>query len=470
MNMKKIFSSLAIAGLLLTGCDSYLDVNQNPNTPTGVSNDLVLPSAENFIAAKLGEGMFNAGGFFAQYWDQAVEANQYNNLAEYNILQTAFNTPYRDLMAGALTDLKVVLDQATASESWGDVLAATVLRAYSFQLLADAFGDIPYTEALQGSAIPMPKWDAGTSVYAGLITELDAALAKVAAGDEVSEDLLLKGKLNDWISFANVMKLKLYMRESNYKEDEVKDKVMALINEGKLNLTKDIKMAVYQDEATMRNPWYECNWSGSGLGTINNIASKTIIDYLLDTNDPRISKLYDKSINGNAYKGLVPGSKTLVTTKTKDYSYPVMTATTPVYFVTVAEVQFFIAEAELRWGSDAAAKTAYEAGVSANFDTHGVANASAFVSTFVPWDGTATAATKLELIAKQKWVALCMVNHWEAWSEVRRLDAPVMVVPSVNYLDTKLVKRLLYPEFARNFNKNTPDEVAADVNVWWDVN
>jgi len=206
------------------------------------------------------------------------------------------------------------------------------------------------------------------------------------------------------------------------------------------------------------------------LGTINNIASSPIIDYLVDTNDPRISRLFTKSANGNAWKGLLPGSKTLVTTKTKDYSFPLMTATTPVYFVTVAEVQFFIAEAQLRWGTDAAAKTAYEAAVSANFDLHGVSGASAFISNFASWDGASTAAGKIALIGKQKWVALCMVNHWEAWSEARRLDSPSLLVPAQNYLNDKLVKRFLYPELARNFNDKTPDEVDADVNVWWDMN
>lgn len=470
MNMKKILSSLAVAGLLLTGCDSYLDVNQNPNYPMSVSNDLVLPSAENFITAKLGESLFNAGGFFAQYWDQAVEANQYNDLAEYNILQTAFNAPYRDLMAGGLTDLKVVIDQATVTESWGDVLAATVLRAYTYQILADALGDIPYSEALQGSTIPMPAWEAGTDVYAGLITEIDNVLAKVQTGDVISTDLILDGNLNDWITFANVMKLKLYMRESNFDENGVKNEVMALINNGKLNLTSDIMMGVYTDDSERRNPWFECNWSGSGLSTINNIASSPIIDYLVDTNDPRISSLFTKSVNGDAWKGLLPGNKTFVTTKTKDYSFPLMTATTPVYLVTVSEVQFFIAEAQLRWGTDAAAKTAYEAAVSANFDLHGVSGASAFISNFAPWDGATTAAEKIALIGKQKWVALCMVNHWEAWSEARRLDSPTLLLPVVNDLNGKLVKRFLYPELARNFNDKTPDEVDADVNVWWDMN
>ncbi len=81
--MKKLIYLIASV-CILSSCDSYLDVNKDPNYPGEVPNALLIPSAENFISAKLGEQIYNFGGFFAQYWDQAVEANQYNDIAEYN--------------------------------------------------------------------------------------------------------------------------------------------------------------------------------------------------------------------------------------------------------------------------------------------------------------------------------------------------------------------------------------------------
>jgi len=473
------------------GCDSYLDVNENPNNPSEVENGLILPAAENYIAARLGEGIFNFAGFFAQYWDQAVEANQYNNIAEYNILQSFFNREYRDLYAGALTDLDVVRKQAADNEDWGDYLAATVLRAYTFQILVDCMDQAPYTEALQGSAIPMPKWDDGKDIYKGIIAELDEALNNVTSRSTVSADLLLNGKIGEWIAFANALKLKLYMRSLDVLENGLT--IMNLINSGSIYFSNDIKMNVYTDNPEKRNPWYECNWSGSGLGTINNIASYPIIAYLEGTRDPRISSLYNKTLNDTTqYKGLIPGSKTqVVGAKTKDYSYPVMTATTPVYFYTLSELNFFVAEAQLKFGnSDAQAKEAYEKAIKANFDLHGITGADEFISRpIVAWDYATTKEEKLKLIGLQKWVALCMVNHFEAWSEIRRLDYPKyssysareiseneslytigeLIVPMQNYLNDGVVKRVPFPETAVQLNNNTPDQKKVTTPVWWDV-
>ncbi|MDD3906837.1 MAG: SusD/RagB family nutrient-binding outer membrane lipoprotein [Bacteroidales bacterium] len=500
--MKKIlYFMLSIC--FLSSCDSYLDVNEDPNYPKYVPNNLLIPSAENFISAKMGESIFNFGGFFAQYWDQAVEANQYNEIAEYNIQQAFFNYNYRDLYAGALADLQVVQKQAVEEENWADNLVATVLKAYTYQILVDMMDQAPYTEALQGKANPTPAWDEGADIYKSLLTEIDSALYKIqhpkapllTSQLTISSDMLLQANLSKWIVFAKALKLKLYMRSSNVQDN--KDEIMALVNDTTLTLSDDIKMDVYTDSNAVekRNPWFECNWSNNeeGLGTKNNIASYPIISYLKITADPRISSLFKLAPNSSTYEGSIPGSKTQSAAdnmKNGDFSYPVMTATTPVYFYTVSELDFFIAEAQLRFGTDAAAKTAYEAAIKANFDLHGVAGDSAFIaSSPIKWGNAGTTEAKIRLIGMQKWVALCMVNHGEAWTEARRLDYPALssytgkqvyddqtlytagdlISPYVNYLgDGVIVKRVPFPETAVIMNKNTPQQKGVSTRVWWD--
>jgi hypothetical protein len=492
--MKKILYLFLTIGLL-SSCDSYLDVNNDPNYPTEVPNSLLIPSAENFISARLGEDIFNFGGFFAQYWDQAVEANQYNRLAEYNLVSSMFSRSYSQLYAGALADLEVIRTQASESEAWGDYLVATVLRAYTFQIMVDLMSETPYSEAFQGNDNSQPAWDEGPDVYAGLLAELDNSLGKITGVSTVSADsadFLLAGDLDKWVTFGNAMKLKLLMRSSDSLDNSAA--IMALINSGACNLTEDIKMDIYTNAESKRNPWFECNWSTStdALGTVNNIASYPIISYLNATSDPRLAVLYNPSKNASVYKGLIPGSKTVVTSaKTDDYSLPIMTATTPVYFFTVAELQFFIAEAQLKYGTATAAQTAYEAAINANFVLHGLSGGAAFAATsVVDWDNAATDSAKLELIGMQKWVALCMVNHFEAWAEARRLDIPSfstktateiannvnvytpgnLIIPMVDYLGngTGILKRIPYPETAVNLNKNTPTQPVLTKEVWWD--
>ena len=146
--MKKIYLLLTVAAVLcLASCN--LNVNDDPNYPSSsdVTPDLVFPAAENAVAAAVGDAMFNYGGFFAQYFEQRPEANQYNDEAELNLDESSnlFDRCYRTLYAGALADIKNVMDR---TENKSDLFACTVLRAYTFQILVDNLDQVPATGAV----------------------------------------------------------------------------------------------------------------------------------------------------------------------------------------------------------------------------------------------------------------------------------------------------------------------------------
>lgn len=65
-----------------------MDINDNPNYPSNgdVTPTLVFPSIENALADVAGDAMFTYGGFFAQYFEQRPEANQYNVEAELHLM------------------------------------------------------------------------------------------------------------------------------------------------------------------------------------------------------------------------------------------------------------------------------------------------------------------------------------------------------------------------------------------------
>ena len=162
----------------------------------------------------------------------------------------------------------------------------------------------------------------------------------------------------------------------------------------------------------------------------------------------------------------------------------------PIYFFTQSELQFLIAETQLRWGNKAAAKTAYEAGVAADFASRGMSVGSYLSGNRVNWDAQASDANRLNLIYMQKWAALFYRDHMEAWSEVRRTDVPTtcsaaarqifedptvysagqMIVPALNYIQAGgLCKRVPYPSTARQLNKNTPASKLLSDRVFWDA-
>ncbi|MDR1745913.1 MAG: SusD/RagB family nutrient-binding outer membrane lipoprotein [Tannerella sp.] len=496
--MKKIY--LIWMTIALCGCNEWLDVNDSPNRPTDVSADLILPSAENFIATRLGGTIFNYCGFFAQYWDQGPVANQYNTEAEYRFGISFFDNDYNSLYAGALQDLESVRSKALETDDAGNYFAATVLRAYTFQIIVDMLDYAPYSEALKGSEIPMPKWDSGESIYAGILAEIEEAQAKLTSTSTIPSDLLLNGNLSQWIGFANALKLKLYMRAS-YAQDN-SSKIMALINANNF-FQGDIAFNAYADESGKRNPWYETNTIG--LGTVNNIAAYPIITYLVSTNDPRLPKLFNQATASKEYEGAIPGNKTAIATaqkKNEDYSWPVIfvknatNAVRPVYFYSQSELQFFIAEAKLRFANDdTGARVAYENAIDASFSMYGLTDGSVLYGSgkSCEWVTSQSLEEKLEKIMMQKWVALCMVNHYESWTEIRRTGYPKLsretgsailnnpsvympkgqlISPVINELGFgNLVQRLPYPQAASNYNDNTPSQDPIEIkktSVWWD--
>lgn len=497
--MKKIFLYMTAGVFALTACD--LDINDDPNYPSSddVTVDLMFPAVENAIADCVGDQMFNYGGFFAQYFEQAPTANQYNILAELNVNEGSdlFVRCYRTLYAGALADIQDIL---TKTDNTADVYACTVMRTQAFQLLVDNLSDAPYAEALQGSDNAMPVWDDGQTVYEGVLAELDAAEANLGVAEMTMTDPMLNANMNQWRGYANALRLRMYLRliDGGINASEYTNKAKALVAANEF-FTGDVAWDVYSNASGQYNPWYGGFYS---LGTYNHCAAYPIVSYMSYTNDPRIGYALEPSVKTEDYEGQIPGAKTktgdwlgISSGYNNDYvslvNYTVARAL-PVYLFTQSELQFLIAEVQQRFNGNAtAAKAAYEAGVKADFETRGIDGADAFLAaTRTSWDAQADATARLNLIYKQKWVALFMRDHMEAWSEIRRTDVPAlsaasaadiftdgtlytpgdMINPAVNYIvGGGLAKRVPYPSTARALNKNTPPAKTLSDRVFWDA-
>ena len=79
--------------------------------------------------------------------------------------------------AGIITTTKPIRRYGE-TEKANKLAIIELLTVYSYQNLVDIFGDVPYTEALDINNIA-PKYDDAATIYADLITRIDAALAKL---------------------------------------------------------------------------------------------------------------------------------------------------------------------------------------------------------------------------------------------------------------------------------------------------
>lgn len=487
---KSIFIYALAMGLTTVSCDDYLDINQDPNSPTEdvISAGMVLPAAEMHLAQSYGDEMRIWGGYFSQQYAHQFGVSNYIAISQYTMTATRSSNVYGQLSSRCQNNLKIVRELSAASEDWGTYLAATTLRAFTYQVLVDAYGEIPYTEALDPSNVT-PHYDEGLTVYNGLIAELDEALGRVASTDPVATNFLYAGEnAENWIKFANAVKLKILMRMSNVQD--VKDQVAALIAENNFP-TEDVQWSsCWSNSAGAYSPLYGEDFApGMQQNLILNLALEaTMAAY----EDARLGVYFSTNGNGE-YAGGVSGTNfsTSANYKSDYWCRPNVAYNTPVSLISVAEVEFFLAEYEARYGSDAQAKAHYENAINASFAAAGVEGAAAAIAAY-PWNKN----DYKRIIGIQKWIALSGINNYEAWCEVRRLGYPAfgtvtgkqiydeandaynpsIYVPGTLYTPIdyetqvgagKMIQRIPYAESSANRNNNAPAQKGNSTPIFW---
>ena len=480
------FTSLLI---LSTGCENYLDINANPDllSPEQIPMSSELPAAITGIGASAGSYYAIVGGFWSQFWTQSAVANQYVTIDDYSITSaTSFINGAWNSMYDALTDVRNIKAKALKDSVYSYYLIATTLEVYASQILVDMFGSIPYKEA-NNPSILNPKFESADQVYDQMVTDLKDALAKdlkkSSAGNAPSNtDFIFQGNMTSWTQFANTLLLKLYLRQSEVRPSVSESGIKELLDANTTFLARDAAITQFKDEQDKSNPLYETDRRRLNVGT-NLRASQTLGSFLQTNSDPRLAQYYNGTtfqIQGNYAKG--SGTASVVK----------LSATSPFYFMSLAESKFLQAEADVRYGGGARAKSLYDEGVTAAFarwkDGDGNSlNAASFINASGSYAyPTGTEEEKIKAIITQKWIALFPENGFESFIEQNRTGYPEIskvAQSSPSYVSGQLAysvegktggefpRRLPYPQQELQRNTNAPKEIIGiTVRVWYDVN
>ncbi len=493
--MKKIILTAAVAlGLTMASCDSYLDINESPNSPaqSNLTPDLIFPGAEMAFANSYGDFLRITGGYFAQHYAQYFGTSNYMDYSQFQMSAVRSSSTYQNLTMRVLQNLSTVKAMAEESDEPGTVLAATVIRAAVYQVLVDCYGEIPYSEALNPDNLN-PKYDNGKDIYAGIIAELDEAIAKTEPTATVCTNNLLPGaRASEWIKLANALKLRILMRECGVVD--VKAELEALVKENNFPDSDVAWAGCWSNQSGQANPFYQEDFAtyfgSTQQNVILNLALYATMD---DSADPRLQAFFDPNTDKGQYTGGVSGTNFSTTSDYKAgyWCRPHMAYDSPVYFISRFETEFFLAEYHARYGTMEEAEAHYTAAVEASFASAGLSDTSTVLATY-PWNANGWK----ECIGVQKWVALSGTNNFEAWCELRRLGypafgsvtgaqiydvvndvytpsllpaatlyTPIQVIPSVGA--DKLLQRWPYPESSANRNSNTPAAKGDTTPVFW---
>lgn len=488
MKLNHIYKSACLLVLLVTvsSCEKdFLEVNEDPNRSRNSSVDIVLPSALGYTSYSFGNQYQILGGFWAQYWTQGPTANQYNSLDRYVITSDSYSRPWSDLYAGPLLDYQYIVEEGTKAGQPNYVAIAKLMQAYTFQALTDMYGDIPFSEALKGSPESgdniAPAYDSQEEVYNGLITLVDDAISLIDTDSDKhphGDDFVYEGDMEQWLRFANTLKLRIYLRQSEVRPDVAAAGIRALYASGAEFLEADAEVLFY-DATFNRNPLYA---TFQALGTSNILASNTVLSYLEENNDPRIGAFFTEATTGTAkgqYNGLDQGEGKTAdfgsSVAGTDFSKPseaIIGPTSPVVLMSVAESYFLQAEAVARgWGNGNAAEL-YTSGIEASFEKWGLEKETAdyLAQPAVTFPAAGGVEEQIRAIITQKWVSMTGTEHVEPWSEWRRTGYPDFFTVSLDtQIGNEFPARILYPSSEETRNPNVPAQKTVKDRVWWDV-
>lgn len=491
---------------VLVSCQEWLDVNRDPNNPSEVDYEMVLPSGITSVMYVMGGKYQVLGALWSQHWTQSPGASQYSGIDSYDLNSSSFDdNQFGELYSGALKAFEYVRQQSLVEEQWNYYLIATVMQAYTFQVLADLYDQIPFSEALSGETGNLtPHYENGQDIYDSLIVRLDTALLKNFDKEDLenpeSNDVIFNGDIDLWKEFANTLKLKLFLRQSEARPEVAAAGIAKLYQDETVFLSQDAYFIYFQDQSGRCNPIYQTEMISAG-GNPNLILSRTLHSFLLDKSDyERLNFMFFEPEEGNTHKSLVQGNyddpDEPAGTNSSSYSKPIMWATAPVYLMSYTESCLLQAEALVRYntGSYADAKEKYDEGTT-----------SAYLRVLslseIPLDQQIeliegylndpyrfpTEGSPLELflesIIEQKWVSLAGIQSLETFFEQNRTHYPQIseVMPdhgdyepgeytvSVNNVTSgRFPKRLLFPESEIVGNPNTPEQKPVWEKIWWD--
>jgi len=453
----KILSVFA-ALIGITACGDLTSINQDPNGPVDVPPPSILPSVIQTLANTVnGVSSLNirGGGLWVQYYAEI----QYRDEDKF-ILRSGTSGGW-GLYNSVLEDVQrmIVKGQASNAANWTSV--GQVLKAYTFSVMTDMMGDLPYSQALRGDTVLRPVYDSQQSIYDSLLANLAGAssafnLAPGAVGF-ANGDLVYAGDMAKWQRFANSLRLRLAIHLSNADATKAASEAAAAVAApgGLFTSNADNAELMYLATSPNQNPIY----GDAHVGNRDDYGlSRSFVDTLNSWNDPRLPVYAQVPPANTAYRGLANGlldGEKIDTLDALKYISRIgavwrETPDAPLVLLSYAEVLFLKAEAAERgWipGGSAAAATYYHDGIVASFAQYGLlADTAAYLGQAkVGYDGAgATQAGHLQQIAFQKWLALFMQGP-ESWTEVRRTGVPT-IVPGCHAATRSSPERLPYDD------------------------
>lgn len=491
MKITKIWFVLMISLVLFAGCDEeFEDINTNPNAVTEIDDEYLFAKA---VLSTLRGGNFHQlqFPFASQYGHYYVGQNNSMFIDRYYdyFMSAEYKNLFQDFYFGPIRHINQVLamtESGAEKENPVRHSMAQIIAIANFAPLVDSYGSVPYTNGGYGQKGQLfPEYDSVESIYKDMLQKLGSAVTLLSSADAAKgypgADPLYNNNMNNWVRFANSLRLRLAMR-IRFAAPELANGIITeclaqpLIEENAQNARNENQDS---DVGEFRNPIYE------QYGFWNWKVSEFFVEQLKTAADPRLGIFVTPNSSGE-YIGIPNGlsdseiPKWNLTTISNPTDALVGKAAT-IYYLTAAEVWALRAEATLFGIVQGDANTLYQTAIRKSMEQWGISAET--TDSYIETNAVATLAgsneEQFKQIATQLWIAV-LPNAQEGWSNIRRTGYPVIATRTAPKFELGVTNgtvptRFRYPSSEVNINndnyKKAIAEQGADLittKLWWD--
>jgi len=481
-NMKNKIISLVLLLFILNSCDSFDEINTNPNQATDASIQVIFPAVTAALTYGLNGESAQFTSILMQYLTGVLgDQQQVNNYAFIADMSDAtWNRFYTNCLLNINTIKRKSVEEGATHYGGAAKIMEAIVIGYSVTL----WNDIPYSEALQLDNISQPSFDDAAGLYERvqqLLTEGIADLNSESTTSPSTNDLIYRANNETlwrqnsrprWIMLANAMKARFHNHMSKVDPAGSATAALAAIDAGTYLSNADQPNVIFGSE--FAGPWFPFFQTTFGE---NNVAiSQRFIDLLRDRvdggiDDPRLPFFVTPG-TGGLYLGTPNGSASRPQGSVIPGPY-LNRRESPTPILNFSELKFIEAEAALRSGQNERAANAFNAAIAASLQRITGSVSAAYMEKF----GNETSNTiSIDKIMEEKHIDLFL--QAEAWTDWRRstpLGSPNTVtgIPSLvpspsNTTQGAFPRRFIYPnrEVVNN-SANVPNVTNQD-RVFWD--
>ncbi len=484
MKVRLIFSIILFLSVIVSCTDDFESYNTDEKHSQEVSGDVLFTDAQIKLADRISSTNVNRNiwKLIAQYWTE----RSYTDEANYNIVNRAipddiWETYYAILKS--LEEAKEYINEESVSFESDQInkdnrmAIIELVEVFIYQRLVDAFGDIPYSEALDTENYT-PVYDDAATIYQDLISRATAAVESLdsSEGSFDTADLLYSGDVDSWTKFGYslLVKMGIGIAEGTLSAlgqstvEAAYDKVFTSMDDG--------AYFPYQESLPYVNPLYT-DLVASGRHDFVMVTG--MVELMDSLADPRIDNYFDNLEDGILTDyGASGGSYSTKVHYDEAIDDPDFNG----FIMTFEEVEFYLAEAAARgWSVGSSAEEYFNDAVTNSIVTTWggtEAEAAAYLATnpYVT-DANSPYSDWKEAIGTQAWLAM-YTRGFIGYTFYRRLDNPDILVmpPNPPTGVDEIITRFTYPVSEQTLNStnytSASEAIGGDdltTRIFWDV-